>query len=237
MRNIIFIPARGGSKSIPGKNMVDLNGRPLIQYTLDTAKELQADSDFEWFPFISTDDENIAAYCETQGFDMSYRRPMALSGDTSIVMDAVWDALNWLLRVKGLTTDSVLLLQPTSPRRRVNDIIRAANEVRGETEFSIVSVTRMREHPCECIEVKRDDWGFLRKAPINTRRQDYESNYYFIDGSFYYASLDFLRKNKTFVIENKTRFQTLDQYWPIDIDNNEDLLVAATLLADHGTNQ
>ena len=60
MKILIFIPARGGSKGIPGKNLVKMNGKPLIQYTLETADNLVMDKSFEWLPFVSTDNEKIA---------------------------------------------------------------------------------------------------------------------------------------------------------------------------------
>ena len=76
------------------------------------------------------------------------------SGDKSPMMDAILDALAWLDKNKNLTVDAVLLLQPTSPLRKTTDILNALKSVEGENYFSIVSVTRMREHPYECIEMK-----------------------------------------------------------------------------------
>jgi len=232
-RILIFIPARGGSKGIPGKNIVDLNGKPLIQYTLDTTNELLKNMIYDWIPFISTDDEKIVAICVSLGFDVPYKRPKALAGDRSAVLDAVWDVLNWLRQEKSVIPDSVLLLQPTSPLRNAYNIFEAINTVGEDTDFSIVSVTRMREHPFECVELKNDGWTYLRKTDKQVAgRQYYDSNFYFIDGSFYYASVGFLRKNQSFLVENETKFHVLDHFWPIDIDEKEDLVVAASLLAD-----
>lgn len=236
MKILIIIPARGGSKGIPRKNLVDLNGKPLIQYTLGTVKKLMENKTHTWLPFISTDDEEISFYCKSQGFDMEYRRPNKFSKDTSPMIDTIFDALKWLMKKKNEHPDCVLLLQPTSPLRDVNKILDAINKVKDKTTFSIISITRLREHPYECIEMnKQGDWSYLSK-PIGrpVGRQQYRNDYFFIDGSFYFASISFLNKHKSFLIENKTKLFLLDQTWPIDIDVEDDLLVAETFLNKYG---
>ena len=231
LKILIFIPARGGSKGIPGKNLVELNGKPLIQYTLETTLDLITNKTIEWIPFISTDDEKIATFCRNQGFNLEYKRPKELSGDKSPMMEAIWDALKWLEQNKNLTPNAVLLLQPTSPLRKETEIIKAIKQAENEEDFSIVSVTRMREHPFECIETNENGWSFLSKPDNKSPgRQGYNDNFFFIDGSFYFASIGFLIKNKTFLIEDKTQFHILNQLWPIDIDDQEDLAVAEFFL-------
>jgi len=163
--------------------------------------------------------------------DLLERRPKELSGDKSPMMEAIWDALKWLEQNKNLTPNAVLLLQPTSPLRKEEDIINAIKQVENEEDFSIVSVTRMREHPFECIETNENGWSFLSKPDNKSPgRQGYNDNFFFIDGSFYFASIGFLIKNKTFLIEDKTQFHILNQLWPIDIDDQEDLAVAEFFL-------
>ena len=134
---------------------------------------------------------------------------------------------------KNIIPDAVLLLQPTSPIRKINDILNAIKQVEGEDSFSIISVTKMREHPFECIEVNKVGWSYLSK-PKNppTGRQDYSETFFFIDGSFYFASVEFLKKYQTFIIENKTQYYLLNQRWAIDIDEKEDLIVAEALLSE-----
>ncbi len=231
MKILIFIPARGGSKGIPGKNLVELNGKPLIQYTLETTRELMENKMYDWLPFISTDEEKISAFCANQGFKMEYKRPKEYSGDKSPMIDAILDALKWCDEKQNKTLDAVLLLQPTSPLRKTNDMFNAIKQVEGKEDFSIVSVTRMREHPFECIEMDENGWSYLAKpADEPAGRQEYDDKYFFIDGSFYFASVEFLKKYNSFLIENKTQYHMLNQRWPIDIDEEEDLKVASTFL-------
>ena len=231
MKVLIFIPARGGSKGIPGKNLTKLNGEPLIKYTLDTVKELVKNNN-NWIPFISTDNNEILTYCMSEGFKMDYLRPEKLSKDNSPMIDAILDALDWLSK-NNQSVDSVLLLQPTSPLRDINSLLEAIALAKGKKDFSIVSTTNMREHPCECIEINKDGWSYLSKPESSSQqRQSYDSNYYFMDGSFYFASKNFLMKNKTFLKENKTEFFNLSHYWPIDIDEYEDLVVASAIMKE-----
>ena len=231
MKILIFIPARGGSKGIPEKNLSNLNGVPLIKYTLDTTKELVKKNN-EWIPFISSDDKKILNYCKMQGFKMDYIRPEKLSKDTSPMIDAILDALDWL-SIKNIHIDSVLLLQPTSPLRAINELLKAIKLAKDKKYFSIVSTTNMREHPNECIEINENGWSFLSKPKSAFhQRQSFSSRYYFIDGSFYFASKKFLIKNKTFLIENETEFFNTNHYWPIDIDEREDLIVASAIMKE-----
>ena len=199
---------------------------------METIQLLLNNDTYDWLPFVSTDDDQISSFCESQGFNMEYKRPKVLAGDKSSTIDAIWDALKWLEQKKDLIPNAVLLLQPTSPLRKEADIINAIKQVEDEEDFSIVSVTRMREHPYECIETNENGWSFLSKPDHKTTgRQDYNDNFFFIDGSFYFASVGFLKKNKTFLIEDNTQFHILNQLWPIDIDDQEDLAVAELFLS------
>ena len=89
---LIFVPARGGSKGIPGKNLHPLCGKPLISYTLEIIAELGLINQ----SVVSTDDGKICDHCADLGFEMSYRRPAELATDESSVMDSIFDVLNWL---------------------------------------------------------------------------------------------------------------------------------------------
>ena len=231
MKILIFIPARKGSKGIPGKNLIDLNGKPLIDYTLNTVKKLMENSKFDFYPFISSDDDKILKFCSEKGFSTDYKRPEAISGDKSILIDAIWDALDWLLKIKNIIPDAVLLLQPTSPIRKKEDIENAINSVKGKNNFSVVSVTKMREHPYECVKINYNNWSYISEPVHETRgRQDYEDNFFFIDGNFYFASTDFLKTNKSFIVRNRTKFHIIKQVLAIDIDTDQDLKIAKAIL-------
>ena len=227
MKILGFVPARGGSKGIPGKNLIELGGKPMIQYTLDVLQQLDATV----LPFISTEDEGIARYCAGQGFTVTYRRPSALAGDESTVLDAVWDSLIWLDRVEDYRPDAVLVLQPTSPLRTLAEVEEARTRFETQGLKSLVSVTRMREHPYECVELRDGDWQYLRRPVTDLpTRQMYDQGFYFIDGSIYLSTVQFLRQHKALVQQGETELFVSSGYWPVDIDEPDDLLVAEALL-------
>ena len=112
MNNILgFVPARGGSKGIPQKNLYSLAGKPLIQYTLDVLNGLGD----VITPFISTEDEKIKEYCELNGFPNDYMRPANLARDETTTIETLIDALDWVESNSNLLLESVLLLEYTSP--------------------------------------------------------------------------------------------------------------------------
>ena len=85
MKVLIFVPARGGSKGILDKNIVELKGKPLIYYTLDIVNELMKNREYDWIPFISTDNEKISSFCNNYGFEIEYKRPKKHSSDKSLI--------------------------------------------------------------------------------------------------------------------------------------------------------
>lgn len=227
MNILAFIPARGGSKGIPGKNLYPIGGNPLLFYTIDLAKKL----DKNVIPFLSTDDIDIKAYGISLGLNDDYLRPKELASDSSATIDAVMHALEWFQKSNDVQIDSVLLLQPTSPIRIISEVQNAIHSFKEKKMESLVSVTHMREHPFECIKSVEDSWSFLEKPSEKvTGRQGYTGNYYFLDGSFYLATVKFLKNNKAFVVEGKTHLFESKLRYSIDIDELEDMEIAESIL-------
>ena len=226
---LAFVPARGGSKGIARKNLAKLNGKPLISHTLEICKKIEVLG----ATLVSTDDEEISRYCSSQGFHTDYRRPPRLATDDASMVDAVLHAVNWYETKHSCIVDHVMLLQPTSPLRRIQDITSALKQYRENNLDSLVGVTPMLEHPFECIEASEDcfEWSYLKKpSEFVTRRQDYQGQFGFIDGSIYIASVNFVKQNHDFVLEGKTFPFFIDQRYSIDIDEPADLKMAELLL-------
>jgi CMP-N-acetylneuraminic acid synthetase len=162
------IPARGGSKGIPNKNLVPLCGRPLLAYTADAAKA----STTLTRTIVSTDDERIAACAKSLGLDV-LMRPSLLAADDTPMLPVLQHAIE-AMRAGGFTTDIVVLLQPTSPLRRGEHIDAAVvwlQRTRGDSIVSVVEVP----HQFNPASVMRLDDGLLKPfldAPTATRRQD-----------------------------------------------------------------
>ena len=162
------IPARGGSKGIPNKNLALLCGRPLLAYTADAAKA----STTLTRTIVSTDDERIAAGAKSLGLEV-VMRPAALAADDTPMLPVLQHAIE-AMRASGFNTDIVVLLQPTSPLRRAEHIDAAVvwlQRTRGDSIVSVVEVP----HQFNPASVMRVDDGWLKPfldGPTATRRQD-----------------------------------------------------------------
>ena len=147
MKILAYIPARSGSQGIKNKNMVILKKKPLVFYTLNIVKKITKDV----YPFVSTDSKKIQKYCGKMGFKINYIRPKKLSTNNSTIYSGIRHALNWLDKNKKKTFDAVLLLQPTSPLRDVKELKLAISQFKNKNIESLISATKMIEHPYECI--------------------------------------------------------------------------------------
>ena len=228
MNNILgFVPARGGSKGIPQKNLYSLAGKPLIQYTLDVLNGLGD----VITPFISTEDEKIKEYCELNGFPNDYMRPANLARDETTTIETLIDALDWVESNSNLLLESVLLLQSTSPLRTTAQILEAIEKFKNNNCSSLVSVTPMGEHPSQCVKLDGSGWQYLEESKNKlTRRQDYDDGYFHINGAIYLAKIEQIRKYKEFVIPNVTELFLMDKKTSIDIDEMDDVIYAEYLL-------
>lgn len=167
---LYIIPARGGSKGIPGKNIKPLGGKPLISYTIEAALAAGA---APGRIILSTDSDRIAAVAESLGLPVPYRRPAALGADTTGSREVILDVMDWA-DSQGIAYDCVVLLQPTSPLRTAADIAECmARFVPGVTDMA-VTVTEAAANPYyDCFETDTDGNLHVSKGKGDiTRRQD-----------------------------------------------------------------
>ena len=168
-RPLYIIPARGGSKGIPHKNIKPLAGRPLIAYSIDVARELCPELDNI---ILSTDDPEIADTARGLGLRVDYMRPAALATDSSGSREVMLDAMDWA-DARGIAYDCVVLLQPTSPLRTADDV-RAALELYTPQLDMVVSVEPAACNPYyNCFETDAEGFLHISKGDGRlTRRQD-----------------------------------------------------------------
>lgn len=225
---LAIIPARGGSKRFKRKNLYPVLGVPMIKYSLDILRKIEHLS----MSLISTEDEEIFNYCCDHGFQTPYRRPMELAEDDSSVIDVILHAVDWYNVEYGLNVKVVLLLQPTSPHRTLEEVLQGLEMFLNDPQKSLTSVQPMLEHPEECIQLSSEgSWRSLAAQDhLVHNSQNYPKDAYFIDGSIYIATVDHLRTNRNFVVPNKTNFLILDRRWPLDIDYVEDIKVAEAIM-------
>lgn len=168
-RPLYIIPARGGSKGIPHKNIKPLAGRPLIAYSIDVARELCPEQDRI---ILSTDDPTIADTARSLGLKVDYMRPADLATDSSGSREVMLDAMDWA-NARGIVYDCIVLLQPTSPLRTADDV-RAALELYTSQLDMVVSVESAACNPYyNCFETDADGFLHISKGDgLLTRRQD-----------------------------------------------------------------
>lgn len=168
MKTLVVIPARGGSKGIPGKNIKLLHGKPLIHYSIEQARGVAADEDI----CLSTDAETIRQCAAQTGLEVPFLRPAAIAADTTPTADVILHALDYY-RARGRDYDTVLLLQPTSPLRRVNQIREAMELYERERPDMVVSVRQAAANPYyDIFETSPDGTLHISKGEgLYTRRQ------------------------------------------------------------------
>lgn len=168
-RPLYIIPARGGSKGIPHKNIKPLAGRPLIAYSIDVARELCPEQNRI---ILSTDDPAIADTARGLGLTVDYMRPADLATDSAGSREVMLDAMDWA-DARGIAYDCVVLLQPTSPLRTADDV-RAALELYTPQVDMVVSVELAACNPYyNCFETDADGFLHISKGDGQlTRRQD-----------------------------------------------------------------
>jgi CMP-N,N'-diacetyllegionaminic acid synthase len=221
MRILAIIPARGGSKGIPRKNIKPLAGKPLIGWTIDIAKRVKSIDRI----VVSTEDAEIASIATKLGADVPFLRPVELSTDDTPSIAPVLHALEILQDYEW-----VMLLQPTSPLRSLEDIenLLAFCEERGAP--AAVSVCEVSQHPSWMY--RRDTMGYLQPLVTNDpkiyNRQSLPPAY-MLNGSIYLARTDWLRERCEFIGPD-----TLGYVMPpersVDIDTTIDWLWSEFLI-------
>jgi len=165
---LAVIPARGGSKGIPRKNLARLCGRPLIQYTIDAAKHSELVSRV----VLSSDDEEIMEYCKARGIEVPFRRPQTLAQDDTPMIDVIKHGVEFLEKSESYRPHDVVVLQPTSPLRTSIHIDKALSILYETEADSVVSVVEV-PHQYNPVSVMKLTEGKLAAFLQGERREIY----------------------------------------------------------------
>ncbi|WP_319588654.1 acylneuraminate cytidylyltransferase family protein [uncultured Desulfobulbus sp.] len=224
---IAVIPARGGSKGLPGKNIRQIAGKPLIAWSIKAAQE----SRYVDKLIVSTDSQEIADVATSWGADVPFIRPAELASDEAKSIDVILHALN-IMQSPTPRFSLVLLLQPTSPLRTGKDIDNAVELLFEKNAKSIVSVCKAEHHPWWTNTLPENGGmkDFLRTEICNTNRQQLPI-YYRLNGAIYLAEICFIEKVKSFITEG-TFAHLMRQEYSIDIDTLIDFRLAEIYLMD-----
>lgn len=224
MKKLFLIPARGGSKGLPRKNILPLAGRPMIYYTLDAAKGAMESGDELC---VSTDDEEIIQVVKEYGVEVPFVRPAELASDTASSEAVIKHAIEWYKR-RGKSFDVVVLLQVTSPLRNSNHINEALALWSNDVDM-IVSVKETDSNPYYVL-FEENEKGFLEKSKEGNfdRRQDCPKVYEY-NGAIYIFGLDKF-KESGFKSVSKIRKYVMNKRTSLDVDDATDFQLAALLV-------
>lgn len=219
MKPLVIIPARGGSKGLPGKNIKLLGGKPLIHYTIEAAQEVVANE----LICVTTDDAEIKACAERAGVRIPFIRPAELASDTSGTYEVLLHALSYYEN-KGYSPDIVILLQPTSPFRTSYHIKKAV-ELYSSAIDMVVSVKETRANPYYVLFEENEN-GHLEKSKEGSfmRRQDCPPVYE-LNGAIYVMNSESLQKQHYIDFKRIVKY-LMDDISSIDIDTMVDWKLA-----------
>jgi CMP-N,N'-diacetyllegionaminic acid synthase len=225
-KTLAIIPARGGSKGLPGKNIRQLAGQPMIAWTLDAAKK----SKYIDRVVVSTDCVEIASTVQEIGAEIPVLRPSSLATDNAKGIDAIIHMLDWLQVNEDYSPDYVMVLQPTSPLRATQDIDAAINCLLKKKGKGVVSVCETEHHPWWSNQLPENACmkDFLRPEVQNSNRQELPA-FYQLNGAVYLASQAYLRLMNGFMGED-TYALVMPRERSIDIDTLLDFQFAEILL-------
>ena len=223
MRYLVVIPARGGSKGIPRKNIKPFAGKPLIYYTIDTARSIVEDKDI----CVSTDDDEIIKVVEDYGLKVPFKRPDELATDTAGTYEVLLHALDFYEK-KGNHYDALILLQNTSPFRTADHVKEALKLYTPEVDM-VVSVKECAANPYYCVFEENQD-GYLHVCKGDGtifRRQDAPKVWEY-NGAIYIINTESLKKQHMHQFAKRIKY-VMDAKSSFDLDTMNDWMIAETI--------
>lgn len=227
MNPLVVIPARGGSKGIPRKNIKELGGRPLIHYTIEAAREVFNDE----FICVSTDDEEIKKVVEQTSLKVPFLRPAKLATDTAGTRGVLLHALEFYKEEIGYKADTVVLLQPTSPFRTGTHIKEAIEKYHLDLD-RVVSVKETDANPYYLLYEENEE-GYLEQSKKGDfiRRQDCPKVWE-VNGAIYVINVESLMKKKMTEFKKVKKYE-MSRIDSIDLDTEIDWYLAEILIGDN----
>jgi len=224
---IAIIPARSGSKGLPGKNIRNLCGKPLIEWSIESGLQSQYLDEV----MVTTDSREIADISAKAGAAVPFLRPAELARDDSTTLDAVEHALDYYRQRLNREFDYVVLLEPTSPIREKDDIDNMIEKIVMHEECfdSIVSIGEVHEHPSIMKKLHGDLLEpYCDELPLTTRRQD-NPPAYFPYGVAYITKTTVLLAERTFYT-GRTTWYKIRRHQNYEIDDIYDFLAIESIM-------
>lgn len=226
MKNIAIIPARSGSKGLPDKNIMEVNGKPLMHYTIEAA--LQSGC-FDTV-MVSTDSEKYAQVARNGGAEVPFLRSQGNAGDKSSSWDVIREVLSNYEKM-GQNFDYVALLQPTSPLRDAEDIKGVFEKLKDPNVESVTTIVEV-EHPIQwCFRLEKNEQiTELATSPYSHARRQELDTYYRENGAVFVVPADKVRNPEYDLYQEKCYGYVMKPEKSVDIDNKADLEYAEFLM-------
>lgn len=226
MNLLIVIPARGGSKGIPHKNIKELNGKPLIAYSIDVARQLTTDENI----CVSTDDDAIIAVVEDYGLKVPFKRPADLATDHAGTNGVLLQALDFY-EEQGYHYDVIVLLQPTSPFRKAESLKEAISLYTPDIDM-VVSVKEAATNPYyNSFEENIEGLLVISKGDGTIERRQDAPKVWEFNGSIYVINTDRLKKVGLLKL-NRIKKYVMDSFHSIDLDTMFDWQMAEYVISN-----
>jgi CMP-N-acetylneuraminic acid synthetase len=224
--HIAIIPARGGSKRLPKKNIKIINGKPLIEWTIISAIKSNIFDEIH----VNTDCKNIAKISVSAGAKVPFIRSPELASNTATSRDVILDHFNFIKNKTNISLETICILQPTSPIRNYKNIISSYDVLKKKDANSIVSICEL-EHPAEiCNSLNKNEsmFKFLDQSKVK-RSQDYKKKYR-INGAIYILDAS-LKGDLNNLYNYRTFPYIMDNMSSVDIDTEYDFLLAEFIMS------
>jgi CMP-N,N'-diacetyllegionaminic acid synthase len=222
-----IIPARGGSKRLKNKNILKLNGKPLIAWSIEAGFK----SSYIDEVMVTTDDDKIITIAKDYGAKVPFKRPKKLSDNGATTSDVVRHAIDFYSRKLHKVFDYLVILQPTSPLRDGKDIDNAIRLIFKKNADAVISICQL-DHPIEWTErlpKNKSMFKFFNKKNFKFRSQNLPK-YYRLNGAIYICNVKkFLKEGSVFLKKNIYGFE-MPQEKSIDIDTKTDFKLANALI-------
>jgi len=228
---LAIIPARGGSKGLPKKNIKELCGKPLIAWSIEVGLK----SKYLDEVMVTTDSQEIADISNQYGANVPFLRPDELASDTATSFDAIKHTIDYYKNELNKEFDYIVLLEPTSPLREHSDIDKAIEILFDSSADVIVGICKTEDQNPAFL-VTKDIENFIRgyenKDMKVLRRQDIKDVYFF-EGTIYISKTNILLSKKTFYHENTIGY-VVSKYKSLEIDDMDDFIMVEAIMKHKG---
>lgn len=220
MKYLVVIPARGGSKGIPRKNIKPFGGKPLIYYSIDEARAIAPNEDI----CVSTDDDEIIQVVEDYGLKVPFKRPAELATDTAGTYEVLLHALDFY-EAKGNHYDALVLLQNTSPFRTAEHVKEALKLYTPAVDM-VVSVKECAANPYYCVfEENAEGFLYVSKGDGTIFRRQDAPKVYEYNGAIYIINPESLKRQHMHQFKKRVKY-VMDEMSSFDLDTMTDWKIA-----------